>query len=86
MEGYKGYSNFKCKFFPCHEVNNVETFNCMFCYCPLYLLKEDCGGDFVYLKNRIKDCSHCIKTHGENSYEFVQSKMKEVIEKAKKGN
>ncbi|ONI44693.1 metal-binding protein [Candidatus Epulonipiscium fishelsonii] len=84
MEGYKMYQNLKCEYFPCHKIKNVEIFNCMFCYCPLYLLKEDCGGNFVYLDNGIKDCSNCLKPHGEHSYNLIQSKMETILERAKK--
>ncbi|ONI42330.1 hypothetical protein AN639_12670 [Candidatus Epulonipiscium fishelsonii] len=82
MKAFKGFQNCKCEFFPCHKIDNNQTINCMFCYCPLYLL-EDCGGNFFYLGNGIKDCSRCLKIHDENSYDFVQSKMLEVLEKAK---
>ena len=54
-ENYKFFSNDKCEYFPCHKVNNPENFNCLFCYCPLYALKENCGGNFKYTSNGIKD-------------------------------
>lgn len=38
---YRFYCNKDCQYFPCHEVKNEDDFNCMFCYCPLYLL-DDC--------------------------------------------
>lgn len=82
-ESYKFFQNRKCEFFPCHKTNNIETFNCLFCYCPLYLLKEECGGNFKY-NNGIKDCSNCFIPHSENGYEFIMSKMGLVIEKARK--
>jgi len=40
---YDFYCNKECDFFPCHKTNKPEEFNCMFCYCPLYMLGEDCG-------------------------------------------
>lgn len=82
-ENYKFFQNTKCEFFPCHKVENKEEFNCLFCYCPLYLLKEECGGNFKYV-NTIKDCSSCLIPHGKNSYAFVMSKMNLVMEGAKK--
>ncbi len=81
---YKFFQNKKCEFFPCHDLEE-EKFNCLFCYCPLYMLKDDCGGDFVYLENGIKDCSNCTVTHMKDSgYAHVINKMAEVLEKAKK--
>lgn len=77
-ENYKFNANEKCEFFPCHKTNNPKSFNCLFCYCPLYLLKEECGGNFKY-KNGIKDCSDCLIPHSEGGYEFIMSKMNMVI-------
>ena len=30
------FSNKECEYFPCHKNVNVNTFNCIFCFCPLY--------------------------------------------------
>jgi len=51
-----------CPFFPCHETEDKENFNCKFCYCPLYFLKE-CPGNYEILDNGIKDCSNCVFPH-----------------------
>lgn len=83
MEGYKKFQNKACEYFPCHKIENVEDFNCLFCYCPLYMLKGDCGGNYTYLESGIKSCMGCTKTHGPNGYEYVQGKMKLVLERAK---
>ncbi len=77
-QNYKFNQHTKCEYFPCHKGSNKETFNCLFCYCPLFMLKDKCGGDFK-MKNGIKDCSACTKPHDENGYEFIMSKMKVVI-------
>ena len=42
------FQNHECEYFPCHKVENVDGFNCLFCYCPLYVLGSDCGGNFTY--------------------------------------
>jgi len=82
---YKFYCNKGCKYFPCHKTDKPEEFNCMFCYCPLYMLGDNCGGDFTRLSNGIKDCSSCILPHiKEKGYEHVQKKIKEVTERVKK--
>ncbi|MFQ7473871.1 MAG: cysteine-rich small domain-containing protein [Anaerovoracaceae bacterium] len=80
MEGYKFFRNDKCEFFPCHDVNDKEKFNCLFCYCPLYVFDDKCGGRFVYTENGIKDCSLCRLPHDENSYEYIISKLGELSE------
>ncbi|MGL4732974.1 MAG: cysteine-rich small domain-containing protein, partial [Fusobacteriaceae bacterium] len=44
MNNYKFFNNSKCEFFPCHETAKPEEFNCLFCYCPLYMMEDRCGG------------------------------------------
>ena len=50
---YKYFSHKECEFFPCHKESDGENFNCLFCFCPLYLVK-DCGGAFAYTNRGIK--------------------------------
>ncbi len=79
-ENYKFFQNNKCEFFPCHKTNEAESFNCLFCYCPLYMLQGDCGGNFI--KNSgIKDCTNCMLPHSKGGYEKIMEKMKEVVKK-----
>lgn len=78
-ENYKFNQNRACEYFPCHDVDDDTNFNCMFCFCPLYMLKEDCGGNFQYV-NGIKDCTNCRVPHSTNGYEHIMSKMKKVIQ------
>lgn len=78
-ENYKFFQNNKCEFFPCHKTDHTTEFNCLFCYCPLYMLKDKCGGNFKYTNN-IKDCSDCTIPHTNKAYEFIMSKMKMIIE------
>jgi Zn-finger protein len=83
----KKYSFFRheaCEYFPCHKVNDEENFNCLFCYCPLYVLGKKCGGNFKYIEDAIKDCSHCLVPHKRDSYAFVISKYFEILEFMKK--
>lgn len=35
-------------------------FNCLFCFCPLYLKGAECGGNFRYTEKGVKDCSQCM--------------------------
>ena len=71
MSGYKFFQNKECEFFPCHT---SVTVNCLFCFCPLYPLKE-CGGTYTYTERGIKDCSGCTLPHED--YDFVIRKLKE---------
>ncbi len=79
-ENYKKFQNKECEYFPCHKGVEEEVFNCLFCYCPLYMLKDKCGGDFKQTAKGTKNCIDCVKPHDENSYEYVMSKMGVVIE------
>ena len=76
-ENYSFFSNKKCEYFPCHKVSDEiaeKDFNCLFCYCPLYL-KEKCPGNPVYFVTangeKIKDCSKCTFPHRAANYEEV---------------
>jgi len=77
-ENYKFVQNRKCEYFPCHKVENNEDFNCLFCFCPLYMLKDKCGGNLKYT-NDVKDCSDCLIPHSKGAYKYVMSKMNVVI-------
>lgn len=81
---YKFFSNTKCDFFPCHPVADESKFNCMFCYCPLYTLGENCGGNYTYLENGVKDCSNCMVPHREDSYDYITYRWNDLAEMAKK--
>lgn len=78
------FQNRACEYFPCHEVMQEENFNCLFCYCPLYTLGEDCGGAFTYLDSGVKDCSGCTLPHSAGGYEFVLKKFDGLSDLAKK--
>lgn len=79
-EHYKFNQHLKCEFFPCHKGLEREVFNCLFCYCPLYMLGDSCGGDFK-INHGIKDCSDCLKPHDLDGYAFIMGQMKTVISK-----
>ena len=84
MEHYKFVKNEKCEYFPCHKTADPENFSCLFCYCPLYALGENCGGNFRYTDQGIKDCSGCMIPHKPENYEHIMDKMGLVIDLARK--
>lgn len=75
---YRFFQNTQCAYFPCHKVSHPETFNCLFCYCPLYLVQY-CGGRFVILPNGVKDCSSCLIPHIPHNYEKITQRLKDEI-------
>jgi Zn-finger protein len=77
---YSYFCNKDCEYFPCHQTENIENFNCLFCYCPLYVLGEDCGGNFHYLSNGYKDCTNCLFPHKRENYGKIVERYGEIIE------
>jgi len=80
---YDFFQNRECEHSPCHKGADQESFSCLFCYCPLYALGDNCGGHFSYTKEGIKDCSSCLIPHRRENYGRMQEKMKLVIDMAK---
>lgn len=81
---YSFFQHKDCEFFPCHKTERPEDFNCLFCYCPLYALGENCGGRFKYLDNGVKDCSDCMIPHGRGSYSYIMKRFGAISELAKR--
>ena len=80
---YRFFCNRDCEYFPCHKVKDKDSFNCLFCYCPLYALGSGCGGNYKYTESGIKDCSSCTLPHSEKGYDYIMSKYGEIAELAK---
>ena len=75
---YAFFSNRDCEYFPCHPRADPDNFNCLFCYCPLYLLGEECGGNFRWLENGVKDCSDCLFPHRRENYDVISARWQEI--------
>ena len=84
MENYKFFQNLECEYFPCHKGADMESFNCLFCFCPLYALGDKCGGNFTYTDSGIKDCSSCLRPHRKENYDAICAGLSDVMEMAKK--
>ena len=76
---YAYFSNRSCEYFPCHKGADPDNFNCLFCFCPLYVLGDRCGGQFTYLKNGRKDCSGCIYPHLRQNYNAILARYQELL-------
>ena len=79
MEQYRHMQNRSCEYFPCHSGIGEAEFNCMFCFCPLYALKDACGGNFRYLENGLKDCSRCGLPHQKDGYMHILSCREQLL-------
>ncbi len=74
---YKFFRHRDCEYFPCHHTEEEDNFNCLFCYCPLYAMGRECGGNFFYLDNGVKDCSGCAVPHKRSNYDYMMRKLTE---------
>ncbi|MCL2235305.1 MAG: cysteine-rich small domain-containing protein [Defluviitaleaceae bacterium] len=72
------FRNVDCEYFPCHPKPDKEQFNCLFCYCPLYMLGDKCGGNpkFEY---GVKDCTDCFLPHMPQDYDRVVGRLSQYI-------
>ena len=79
-ENYSFFQHRECEYFPCHETDDPENFNCLFCYCPLYALGRSCGGNFRYTESGVKDCTNCRVPHERENYRKIISRYGEIME------
>ncbi|MFR5118337.1 MAG: cysteine-rich small domain-containing protein [Eubacterium sp.] len=66
------------------ELQIQRILHCLLCYCPLYLLGDECGGNFEYLPNGIKNCSNCTLPHCREGYAHVMNKYLLIAERIRK--
>ena len=74
------FRNTDCEHFPCHRGVAEEDFNCLFCYCPLYALGKQCGGQFFYTETGVKSCKNCTFPHQRESYTQITARFPEIKE------
>ena len=71
-----------CKHHLCHKGIDEKDFDCMLCYCPLYLI--ECAGNFKIIKRGKnkgkKDCSDCVFPHTTGGKRYVLRRLKQIIE------
>ena len=73
-EHFKHFQNTACEYFPCHKGLDAATFNCLFCYCPLYFLKN-CEGTPAW-RGLVKDCTACGLPHAPGGWDAIQARLK----------
>ena len=80
---YKFFCNAECEYYPCHKIPEGYEggFNCLFCFCPLHRFGPDCGGNFNYDQEYVKDCSACFIPHTEKGYDYITKKLVELIDR-----
>jgi cobalt-precorrin-5B (C1)-methyltransferase len=81
---YPFFTHRACPHFPCHTGIDPQDFNCLFCYCPLYALGPECGGDFTYNAKGYKNCTQCTLPHrGDSGTKHVKEKFSALAELAR---
>ena len=80
QQGFCYFQNQACEFFPCHKVEDTEYFNCMMCFCPLYFLPEDCGGNYQLSPRGIRDCTNCTIPHERGGYGYIINRLEHILE------
>ena len=70
------FTNRSCKYFPCHKGADPKDFNCLFCYCPLYAMGPDCGGNYSLTQSGVKDCTGCLVPHRRENYAKIMEKLR----------
>lgn len=73
---YRFFENRECEYFPCHR--GLDSFNCLFCYCPLYH-KADCPGSPQYAERDgqpLKICTGCAFPHQPGNYDEIVGRLK----------
>lgn len=73
---HRFFTNRECKYYPCHK--GIEEINCLFCYCPMYGLKN-CPGSPEYIERDgrlVKKCTECTFPHHADNYDLVIKVLK----------
>ena len=77
-QSHRFFSNKACIHFPCHPQPEEENFNCLFCFCPLYHLGDDCGGNVKWAKHediKLKLCMDCHLPHTPEHYDKIIARL-----------
>ena len=77
-KNYAFFQNRACEYFPCHKGIAEQDFNCLFCYCPLYMLGRACGGSFTHTVKGFKSCMQCTYPHIRDNYDAIIARYSEI--------
>lgn len=72
---HRFFCNTACEYFPCHQGVDRDSYNCLFCFCPLYFL-DNCGGNPARTAQGVKDCSACTLPHAPDGYDRVMQRLR----------
>lgn len=68
---YRFFENRECQYYPCHQ--DIDTINCLFCYCPLYNMERCLGNsqNVVINGRNVRDCKNCSFPHQPENYDKI---------------
>ena len=81
VNSHRFFENTDCKYYPCHK--GIDEINCLFCYCPMYMM-ENCPGNPEYKEKegkKIKVCTNCTYPHRAENYDSVVETVARNIKK-----
>jgi Zn-finger protein len=78
------FTHRECEYFPCHAGIDTDNFNCLFCFCPLFALGKECGGDFIFTDKGVKNCKNCTIPHKRENYESIIAGCVKLCEKCRR--
>jgi Zn-finger protein len=81
---YAFFNHSECEAFPCHTTGDPDNFNCLFCYCPLYMLGRECAGSPAYSQDGVKDCTNCTLPHERENYGIIVGRFQDIVNKMRK--
>lgn len=81
VNSHRFFENTDCEYYPCHK--GIDEINCLFCYCPMYMM-ENCPGNPEYKEKdgkKIKVCTNCSYPHRAENYDSVVETVARNIKK-----
>ena len=81
VNSHRFFENTDCEYYPCHK--GIDEINCLFCYCPMYMM-ENCPGNPEYKEKegkKIKVCTNCTYPHRAENYDSVIETVARIIKK-----
>jgi Zn-finger protein len=73
------FQNSECEYYPCHNTD-LEDFNCLFCFCPMYYTLCLGTPEYIDIKGKIiKDCSNCDFPHDPDNHSLIMEFLRLLL-------
>ena len=77
---HRFFRNIDCRYFPCHQVSDETSFNCLFLFLSA-ISGRRLRRTFKMTAKGIKDCTDCKIPHRPEGYDYIIKKLKEANER-----